>query len=441
LPAYRTWSSDAINGIFIPALHLSVVQPVSTPKDHFLTQELRLASNDGGKLNWQIGALYYHNDLRNLVTARDGVSQALEYTSDTSKKTTAAGAFGEATYSFSDTWRLNAGLRYDYTKVQVNQTYTANTNLNPFLLGTPGYGLPENDVTQTLSGAAGTREFNNLTYKLRLEHDLAPQNLVYVLTSSGFSPGDLGVTTGQSGAPFSIAFNAETLTSYEIGSKNRFLDSRLQVNGSAFYYIYGAFQVANVNVSEMPGIAAFTTLSAPARAYGGELEILFQPTSADRLGLNLSYTKAYFVDRAQQAVPGSTHTFDYYFSKSDMPNVIPFRAQMNYDHGFLMPGGSRLTLHGDIRYLSAHDTVAVNQSLVALGAAPYARTGSQFVGDLNATWAFSDKRFNVSAYVRNVGDNRYKTNANVNAGVPGTYSATTELYEPRTYGLVLSANF
>ena len=31
---------------------------------------------------------------------------------------------------------------------------------------------------------------------------------------------------------------AETLTAYEVGSKNRFLNDRLRMNGALFYYDY-----------------------------------------------------------------------------------------------------------------------------------------------------------------------------------------------------------
>ncbi|WP_043604482.1 hypothetical protein [Novosphingobium sp. Rr 2-17] len=230
----------------------------------------------------------------------------------------------------------------------------------------------------------GAKRFNNFTYKARLQHDLSPQNLVYALTSTGFSPGYLGVTTGTDGSPARVEFDAETMTSYEIGSKNRFLDNRLQVNAAAFYYIYGGYQVANVNISLTPD-AAFSALSSPARAYGGELEILLQPTANDRLGLNASYTKAYFVNRDEQVVPGTSNTFDYYFSKSGIPNVVPFQAQVNYDHDFNFGGGSRVTLHGDVRYLSAYVSSAISKDQAARGATSYARTGSQFVGDLTAT--------------------------------------------------------
>ena len=63
--------------------------------------------------------------------------------------------------------------------------------------------------------------------------------------STGFSPGDTSVTTGSSGTPQLVDIKAETLTSYEIGSKNRFLNNRLQINGDLYFVNYGAYQVNN----------------------------------------------------------------------------------------------------------------------------------------------------------------------------------------------------
>jgi iron complex outermembrane receptor protein len=80
------------------------------------------------------------------------------------------------------------------------------------------------------------------------------------------------------------------------------------------------------------------------------------------------------------------------------------------------------------------------------GALDAARTGSQFVEDVTATWRSRDNRLSLSAYVRNVSNNRYNINAGVNlAGVnatgQGLIAATRELSDPRTYGLVLSTKF
>ncbi len=440
LPAFRSWRSDATNIQSVPALHLESDEALTTPKDVFYTHELRLASAPRGRLTWQVGALYYQNRLNNTETTRDGASGALETSSATSKQAVAAGGFGEATYRFTDDWRLTGGLRYDYTKVQTSEIYTSNTNLccgGP--PGSPTYGLPENDVTVPLSGDEGTRRFYNMTYKARLEHDLAPHNLVYLLTTTGFSPGDVSLTTGSDGAPTTAIFKSETLTSYEIGTKNRFFGSRLQANGAVFYYRYSAYQLANVNVSSVPGEQSFLPLSAPARAGGAEAEFVYRMTPEDRVALNLGYTRAYFSHTNDQIVPGSGgHTFAYFVANSQIPGAIPVTVQLSYEHIFSLPGGSNLTLHGDTRFLSAHDEGSYTQPQQAGGAAAYVRTAGQILGNLNASWNSVNDHFSVTAYVRNIGDNRYKNNVIFIPGPAGTFGAQDMLYDPLTFGVVLS---
>jgi TonB dependent receptor len=75
------------------------------------------------------------------------------------------------------------------------------------------------------------------------------QNMLYASVSTGFSPGDVSVTTNPTGDPYALGLDAETLTTYEIGSKNRFLDNRLQVNGAVYYNDYGAYQTTQTNVT------------------------------------------------------------------------------------------------------------------------------------------------------------------------------------------------
>ncbi|WGM46036.1 hypothetical protein KOAAANKH_00901 [Brevundimonas sp. NIBR10] len=231
---------------------------------------------------------YYRNEIENQVVSTNPFTLAQQFASDTAKTTRAIGAFGEATYAFSDDWRATVGLRYDETETQINQTYTT-----PF-------------GTQVVSGSAGQRKFTNTTYKLRLEHDLTPQNLIYAMTATGFSPGDVAATTGVSGAPIVVDFTSETLTSYEIGSKNQFLDNRLRVNASAFYYDYGGYQVGNIRTGNTITFdPTFSAISVPARAYGGEVEMTFQATPRDQFALNMGYTRGDLLHRESQIVPGS----------------------------------------------------------------------------------------------------------------------------------------
>jgi len=115
--------------------------------------------------------------------------------------------------------------------------------------------------------------------------------------------------------------------------------------------------------------------------------------------------------------------------------VVPHTVDVAYTHDFELADGSQLSFRGDARYLSAH-TVSeefLTPSLIASGALPYVTVSGQVIGDLNADWTSSNRRYSITGYVRNVADNRYKTDVLVQ-----TTSVTESPYDPRTFGLILS---
>jgi iron complex outermembrane receptor protein len=75
---------------------------------------------------------------------------------------------------------------------------------------------------------------DKLTYKLEAEQDLTPVNLLYASVSTGFKPGGGNISLAPAVVPYQ--FQPETITAYEIGSKNTFFDKRLNVNVAGYFY-------------------------------------------------------------------------------------------------------------------------------------------------------------------------------------------------------------
>jgi iron complex outermembrane receptor protein len=420
LPAIRTWQS-AGTGYIDAKGQFTLRQTIAAPLDRFNTQEVRLASAKGSKIQWQLGALYYKNTLANsnqvyLLPPVDAVA----FTSITKKKVTDAdGAYGQVTYPFSDTTRVTAGARYDTTKVAVDQDYTSITG-----------------QTQSLSGPDGVRKFKNTTWKLRAEHDLDASKMLYASVSTGFSPGDITVTTNSAGNPVVLTLDAETLTAWEIGSKNRFLDNRLQVNGAVFYYDYTGFQTANVNITPELPTPGYATLAAPAYMWGGEVEVQWKLTSSDMLSADVSYTNARYRERNSTLIPtgtGTDVTFGDFFAKDQIPGVVPVRINASYTHGFHFANGSSLSVTGSARFMSGYDAAPLTKGQAAQAKlSADARVNSKVVGDFNVNWQSPAGMYTVGGYVRNITDNRYKTFVTVND--TGT-NATP--YDPRTFGVIM----
>lgn len=415
IPAFRSWKQ---NGALVAAgPGFNINQTLLTPKDDFFTNELRLSSAADSKLVWQIGAMTYDNKLENTNQVNFAVPGApLAFRAVTQRHTRQLGIFGEVTYPVTDSVRLTGGLRYDKTKVNVAQEYTA--------------GLPPPPQTFTLPAAAGRLRFSNWTYKVRAEADVGEDNLLYASYSTGFSPGDASVS--QSGTPpFPLVtniFEDQTLKSFEIGSKNRFLDDTLQLNVALFHYKYSGYQTAGINTSPTPPIRTFDVLSSPLRGMGGELELLYQPTPNDKLALNMSYTDAKFVDRPLQ--------FRTFIARQEIFQVPPFTANLFYSHRFELSNSADLTLGGDIRYLSKHDSGFIAPAFV--GNVDYIRTGGVAIGNLNATLSFDDGKYTLSGYVRNVTDKRYFLRGGYEGPVAG---GTVSPSAPRTFGVVAAVNF
>lgn len=432
LPAYRTFARDtnnqgALGPFFVNAVDLTPPSKDMGP-ERFVTHELRLASEPDSPLIWQVGAMYYGNDYQNndfaqVVTA-DGTSLGYAFKDLLHKKTSNSGIFGEATWPFADTWRLTGGLRYDHSKVDSTETYTS-TNLVAAILSpppAPAYA----ETSRTLEPGAGVRTFNNITYKARLEKDLTTSNLMYVSVSTGFLPGDVQVIANASGVPEAKQYDVQKLTAYEFGSKNRFLDNRLQLNGSLYYNDYTGFQTS----VRLTGSLSNVIVTSPMHMYGGEFDLVYQMTDNDRVGVSYAYTNSTFVDKPAD--------FSSQVANDKVSGVAPSTATVNYDHTIHL-GSSTLDLHADARYTSAFYSADYSPAEIAY--TPYIHVDSQWVGDLSGTWALADGKYSFTGYIRNVTNNDYKTSGQLTEAAGGGYTATATQYEPRTYGVVLHVGF
>ncbi len=251
--------------------------------------------------------------------------------------TEALGIFLDGTYEITDQWSVTAGVRYSYTSRDFNDYGTqANLILEPFdaitdnaaclaagipaflaptkeacfgiisgLLLTPGFvgagGAPATTAnTLFLAPVAGgfdptspsfgtqafTREdsWNSLTGRLRLEWRPIEDQLFYLSVSTGERHGGFQFV----GAPF----DSEEIIAYEFGAKNSFLDGRMFLNTSFFYYDFEN-RFLQQTENNIPSI-----LNAPSsEVMGIEVQWLFVVTEALRLNVNAGWLKAEFNER------------------------------------------------------------------------------------------------------------------------------------------------
>ena len=451
LPAFRDWyQNDHISGSpnFLGS-GAPLTQYLLSPKDNFHTQELRVASKDDAAVQWQTGVFYYRNTQTKfnndfLVAPGGGDLATLSYTDD-SKDTQNLGLFAETTIPLPASTRMTLGVRYDDTRVRISEFYyddlyalcgTAVSFSVPLPPGATCTGVAQASVPSPPGASLNDvlLTFHNFNYKARLEHDLTQKNMVYAMISTGFRPGDAGITSGKPNF-----LSAEKLTAFEGGSKNRFLDDSLQINADVYYYNYRGFQTSYV-----PSAFAINNtiaVTVPAYYIGGELETLYLPTAHDRIGLNYNYVESRWYGKpagfAAAQPEGVRAGGGGFGAQLNGDALTPNTVTANYEHVFDLPGGSTFMAHIDGKYLAAHLNANLQVDYLALGFQKYVYEGAQTIGNLSATWASNGGRYSVSAYARNFTNRQYITYTT--NGLPNQLAVN--LNDPRTYGALVAVRF
>jgi iron complex outermembrane receptor protein len=323
--------------------------------------------------------------------------------------------FGQATYPITDALHLTGGARYTIDTKKLFEIDIAG-NLPAGVAAIPNVTV-----------GPFSRTWHTPDWKAALDYDLGSASLLYVTAGTGHRAGGFNQNTG---VVFDNerSFNQETVTSYELGSKNRFLDNRLQLNGDVFYYQYKQYQL-NDNVPNTPGATPATLsvyFNAPgARDWGSELEADFKVTQADSLKLNMGYLNT-TIEGYTPIHPNGAHAPAVNLQGDPLPRAPTWTVSGTYQHMFILPGGASLTPSVDFRHSTSYYLSSQEQDTAALD--QLAPGWWQVGAALNFTAASG--KWNANVYVKNIS----------NAVIEDNYSVGyIVLQAPRTVGVNISA--
>jgi iron complex outermembrane receptor protein len=183
--------------------------------------------------------------------------------------TESSAAYGQFTYSFTESLDITAGLRYTEDK------------RNAFLFNeTLGHTSTDDKLTNRDS-------WDNISYLLTANYVLTPDINVYATYSTGYNGGGFN-SRASSISGWEEVVDEEELYSYELGMKSSWLDNRLRINAAVFYNDYTDMQIAVFEAGT--GGASSRIVNAGEATYQGfELEILPRLTE----GLTLEATYGY----------------------------------------------------------------------------------------------------------------------------------------------------
>jgi len=271
--------------------------------------------------------------------------------------------YGQANYHISDKLTLTAGARYNYEERSASYTATADPLLA--LIGITPFGpLPLRNSETAFSPTAG------------VEYKVDPDVLTYAKVTRGFKAGGFNLAYQTSASNIGSAnsllnFGPESVTAYEVGTKDEFFEHRLRTNVAVFYSDYKNLQTAEFAASGFGRIDIIQNVGA-AHIRGGEFDGQWLPLPGLELTAGAGYTHAQIVSpfvqegvnydgNLLQRVPKWTtnlgadyifhpsvhfdmglyaqwsHTSDYFNDDSDTVSV-PSRDTVNANLSFLSPG-------------------------------------------------------------------------------------------------------
>lgn len=397
-----------------------------------ISAEIRLASSDSRPLQYVVGTYYLDTEMHAHANS-ENPSRFNFSDQHTNLEGWTAAAFTQLSYALTDAFRITGGVRYTYEEKSSNsRRYTlANTvGPDPVIPAVP-VGLPVNTVIDT-------RSWNKLNWKLGVEYDVVDRSLIYANVSTGFKAGGFFY-----GPPDAQSYEPETVKSYVIGSKNRFLDNRLQVNAEGFYLDYRDQQVSFVKLVGTSA-ALVTENAGQSHAYGIEIESDFLLAPNTRIGAQVQHLQAKYDSftyltvapppatsacRVRPGVPQAT---------VDCAGTTPIRSPRwtmvgNVEQTFPLSNGGRIVAEARARYEAKFEA--------DVAYIPETRTYDTTRVDLGLGYTAADDRFTIKAYVDNLTDEETISNETVSVAYASNQVVGVNLQAPRTYGLRASFDF
>ena len=385
-PGFIPFSSESADGI---------------PEQDQLTQELRLASNFSGDLNYQVGLFYFDEELTIENFSYDTFSSpagALNGYVQQQQDTTAWAIFGSVDYIFSDKLKVTAGLRYSDDE----KDFVADRTISPIGGGALYVERSVSDSHVSWDLSANYKVNDDVNWYSRVANTFRAPSL-----QGRILFGD-DVTTAES----------ETVTSFETGIKSDVLDGQGRVNATVFYYTMDDQQLTAVG-----GGANFNRLvnADKTTGYGFELDTEWVLSDEFNATFNLSYNKTEIKDDelavavcAQCIVNDPINDAGLaVLDGNSLPHAPEWISNFTLRYTKELEDGNFFAL-GDISYRSEinmflYDSVEFEgKALTEVGL----RAGYE--------WAEGDYEYQVSAFVRNLFDEQQAIGAvdfNNNTGI------------------------
>ena len=368
------------------------------------TQEVRIASNGGNFLDWQVGGFYFDSDFDVTTVGFDfPPSVTVNHTNES------WALFGQVSAQVTDIIKLTGGLRYTEDE-------------------------KEFFVRDALDPQARSVSDERISWDVAAFVDVTADASVYARVASGFRAPTIQGRDVAFFAPPSIA-TSEKIMSYEVGFKSEFADRRIRLNGAAYFY-----NIEDPQFSAVGGAGNLVQLvnAADGRGYGFELDSAFQITPNFLITAGASYNNTEIRDEnlavgicAQctvlDPIVNLSGTDRALVDGNPFPNAPEWIADMTARYAIPIGAVGELFAYTDWTYQG-------ETSFFLYDSAEYV-VDNQIEGGLRVGYAKRDGSFEIAAFARNI------TNAdNVKGGIDFNNN-TAFVNDPRVIGLSVRIDY
>lgn len=427
-------------GINLPGFGPYVSQNFITNKQSNVTEEVRAQSSDkDAMVQWVAGVFYAQNMQNSNEEINDPQLPALtrylwgegmgkawgqgllpggdDYDNDTHAHDRQVALFGDVTVNITDQWKFTAGLRYAWTHFDFRNLNTGAQDL-----------LDDGGKPATAKGDADEQP---VTPKVSLAYQVTPDDMIYGTIAEGYRIGGASppLPAAACGGTFPTQYQSDTTWSYEVGTKDRFLDRKLQVSASAYYIEWNNIQQA-IYVPTC-GIQ-YTTNVGDAISEGFDLDAQYQVTDNLQVSLALGYTEGKYSKTAFDPAGNGILA-----RVGDSLDIVPWTATVGIQYNFLV-GDDAAFVRADYEFSShrnrpiAAEDPQTEYFDAGLHADPATNLVSLRSGITLASWEFNlfmDNVFNAHPQLNLAHQDEF------------TQLYTAETFRPRTTGVTASYRF
>ena len=417
ITGYRDVDSDYYNDYVGEAA--AVYATIRSVYRNTFSQELRFAASAGDSFNYVVGAYYQENDLdyENYTSLGpdhpfSGIewgAEGLLLSGDGAQDTESWAVFGEANYNIFEATRLTLGARYSDEEKDFN--------LRPI-------GVPE------AGRVIKSDSWDDITYRLGIDHVLSDNMLAYFTYSTGFKSGGFN-EQATSPATAVLSFDPEEADSFELGLKTDLLDETLRLNLAAFYVEYTDLQLDSVIPVEGSEIGQESVISnaGEVTSWGIEADMLWLVTDQLTIDGTLGYLDSEY-DKFDCDLDRDPSNGNEDCTVLDVKRTPEWTASLGatYRTPFEIFGGA-LDLNANATYTDEfyndifNSEASVHEDVTLLNA--------------SISYISSNETVRVSLFGRNLTDEEYQTSG---LGVANLWSFST-YGNPLTYGIEVDLRF